>query len=261
MGRYDGYLIASDFDGTIARGGIISEENRAAISTFIKGGGRFCVASGRTPGFLTEKCSGLGLNAPVMALGGGVLADPESGEILYRRTLPKDACSALMHIVPVCTGISGISVIGRGEDFFGKSFAPGELTETDLNGMLPGAEIYKFLLVFDTEDHALRARDDCRALFGGGFLFERSWATGLEMLPENSGKGSALAALTDLLQPRAKRVIGIGDYENDISLLTAADEGIAVSNAAEEVKKAAGRVLKSDWSASMAELISLLPPL
>lgn len=261
MGRYDGYLIASDFDGTIAHGGIISEENRTAISAFIKGGGRFCVASGRTPGFLTERCFSLGLNAPVIALGGGVLADPASGEILFRRTLSKDAWNALLRIIPVCAGITSISIIGRVEDFFGHRFAPGELTKVYPAKAFPEGELYKFLLVFDTEDHALCARDDCRALFGRSFLFERSWATGLEMLPGNSGKGSTLAALIDFLQPQAKRVIGIGDYENDISLLTTADEGIAVSNATEEVKKAARSVLASDCSTSIAELISLLPPL
>ena len=49
MGKYTGKMIISDLDGTlIPRGGVISAENKAAIQTFVDGGGRFAIATGRT---------------------------------------------------------------------------------------------------------------------------------------------------------------------------------------------------------------------
>ena len=53
MGKYEGYLIATDFDGTFAGpGAVISRENSLAIRRFQAGGGLFTIASGRIPSFL-----------------------------------------------------------------------------------------------------------------------------------------------------------------------------------------------------------------
>ena len=50
MKRYENLLLVSDLDGTlIPRGGIISAENREAVQAFVDGGGRFAIATGRTP--------------------------------------------------------------------------------------------------------------------------------------------------------------------------------------------------------------------
>ena len=50
MGKYTGKMIISDLDGTlIPRGGVISQENRQAIEAFVAEGGRFAIATGRTP--------------------------------------------------------------------------------------------------------------------------------------------------------------------------------------------------------------------
>ena len=50
MSAYENTLIISDLDGTlIPRGGVISEENKEALQRFVAGGGRFAIATGRTP--------------------------------------------------------------------------------------------------------------------------------------------------------------------------------------------------------------------
>ena len=50
MGKYTGRMIISDLDGTlIPRGGVISAENKAAVKAFVEAGGRFAIATGRTP--------------------------------------------------------------------------------------------------------------------------------------------------------------------------------------------------------------------
>ena len=55
MGRYDGYLILADYDGTLAdRSGRVSPENVEAIRAFQQQGGFFTIASGR----FYQECSG-----------------------------------------------------------------------------------------------------------------------------------------------------------------------------------------------------------
>ena len=64
MGKFDGVLIASDYDNTIVytedslrgKGGIppVSPENRAAMEYFMAQGGTFCVSTGRALPFLPD---------------------------------------------------------------------------------------------------------------------------------------------------------------------------------------------------------------
>ena len=54
MGKYDGYLICSDFDGTIYIDQKISQENIDAIAYFQSEGGYFTFASGRNYEMFTE---------------------------------------------------------------------------------------------------------------------------------------------------------------------------------------------------------------
>ena len=54
MGKYDGILLMSDYDGTLAVNAKVSPENSAAIKKFQDNGGVFVLASGRAPSFLDE---------------------------------------------------------------------------------------------------------------------------------------------------------------------------------------------------------------
>ena len=54
MGKFDGILLLSDIDGTIAKEGIVSEENRAAVEYFKQNGGMFAYATGRLPNYIAS---------------------------------------------------------------------------------------------------------------------------------------------------------------------------------------------------------------
>ncbi|MBQ1272136.1 MAG: HAD hydrolase family protein, partial [Clostridia bacterium] len=64
MGRFDGILICSDVDGTLAEGKNIPEKNLEALRYFQSEGGLFTLATGRPAGY--ESVLGVPLNAPVI---------------------------------------------------------------------------------------------------------------------------------------------------------------------------------------------------
>ena len=68
----------------------------------------------------------------------------------------------------------------------------------------------------------------------------------LELFPSASGKGAAVRKLCEILNMDLCFSIAAGDAQNDISMIEAAGMGIAMANAAEEVKAAATTVTEWD---------------
>jgi hydroxymethylpyrimidine pyrophosphatase-like HAD family hydrolase len=113
--------------------------------------------------------------------------------------------------------------------------------------------LFKAVLINGHREAAERMRDTARETYAELYRFERSWPEGLEILPANGGKGYALGRIKALTG--AKRTIGIGDFENDVSLLTAADCGIAVANALPCVKQAADLVTVANGQHALRHVI------
>lgn len=261
MGKYDGYLICTDFDGTLAKEKVISEENRAAIREFIGEGGLFTIASGRSPEFLTEYAGDIKLNAPVMAINGGAIADPVSGKLLHRVMLDDGALTALCTLVRLLPATDAVDIVYRENGFTSRRFHAGtDLTPQEIL-TYTGKDIYKILLMYQTSEQAFASRHAAENLFGNKYIFQRSWPYGIEMLPADGGKGNAIGTIRALCGDKVKCVIGVGDYENDVPLVEAADIGYAVANAIDAVKNAADRVTVSDCETAIAEIIHSLPVL
>ena len=91
--------------------------------------------------------------------------------------------------------------------------------------------------------------------FGEEMQFYRSWNEGLEYVSLESGKGVAVDYLKKHLNGQIHTTIGVGDYENDITLLEYADIGYAVDNAIDCVKEAADRITVKNTEHAIAAVI------
>ncbi len=77
----------------------------------------------------------------------------------------------------------------------------------------------------------------------------------LEFLSPKSGKWPALEAVATEAKVAAEEIIAIGDDTNDIEMIRRAGLGIAMGNAAAEVKRAADRVVRSNAEGGVVEAI------
>jgi Cof subfamily protein (haloacid dehalogenase superfamily) len=68
----------------------------------------------------------------------------------------------------------------------------------------------------------------------------------LEIFPKETGKGSAVKRLCDILNIPIENSLAAGDEQNDISMIKAAACGIAMQNATAEVKAAADVITIAD---------------
>ena len=98
MGKFNGVLIASDFDNTLvftesALKGLepmpeLLPENREAIEYFMAEGGIFSIATGRAlPSFESVR-QGLPMNGPTILFNGAAIYDFQQKEYLYTAFLP-----------------------------------------------------------------------------------------------------------------------------------------------------------------------------
>ena len=95
MGKFDGILICSDWDGTLFTNGIIPERSAEAIRYFQSEGGLFTVCSGRNPEFLVEHVHLLMPNTYALCYNGALICNVETGEVLRCNFVTNEAFDAI----------------------------------------------------------------------------------------------------------------------------------------------------------------------
>lgn len=258
MRKFQGYLICTDCDGTLTyEAGKVSEENARAIRYFQQEGGLFTLATGRFPGHAYEFREKVQVNAPVVALNGTVLYDLENKRVLHEWTAEKKDCFRLFdYIHRNFPDVRELWVNYTYQDSV--SFKPAEHEAGDgaleaFFDRLPD-RLYK-CLSFQEPELTLRIQRDLKQRFGDRFRFDRSWPEGLEIQPAYSGKGIAVQYMKENLGADIHTTVGVGDYENDLTLLEYADIGYAVENAVGCVKEAANRITVSNQEHAIARII------
>ncbi len=253
MGIFDGILLCSDFDMTLAQNEIISPENRAAIRYFTENGGRFMIVSGRHPGFLRERIADLPVNAPLVGYNGALIVDYQTGETLYEGGRPDFAAfefirpfwekdKRLQRLIPH-------DLKRRAPRCTRKEYP----TTIDAVKKTCSVPLFNILCVSAPEDSVAVREMLNEAAAGTPFVAVRSWNAGTELICRADEKGEAALRLGQMTG--ARLLVTVGDYENDISMLKAADIGYAVGNAIPEVLAAADRVTVACKDHAIAAII------
>lgn len=255
MGKFSGYLLLSDLDDTFRCRGQGVVGNSEAIRYFTANGGKFSFATGRSVSYLKRKSLLDLVNAPACLYNGGYVYDYAAGQVLHN----------------VCVGYTLKEFLDATDE---KLFADAKTFISyggwDIVSGVPGAQLktqprrilntrpLKFVFVFSTEQAALVFRDYAAALdFLSDSYVSRSWDVGVEITASNATKGHALRFIKKHMG-NIHTAIGVGNYENDIPLLTYADLGVAVENASDCVKEVADLTVRSAADCGIAHLIELL---
>ena len=134
-------------------------------------------------------------------------------------------------------------------EFWG-TYTRGRFAPQYLYGMaglcaLKAQGVNKLLCMAQDEAKLERVRQELAAL--PGLDVTSSWSMNLELMPAGVDKGMAVAALAQRLGIGPVRVMALGDYDNDVSMLSYAGVSVAMANASEQARAAARyRTLSND---------------
>ncbi len=256
MGIFTGYLICSDFDGTLYIDGKLNQKDIDAIKYFQSEGGCFTYASGRECAtFLREPANANAVNAPIIGYNGAHIVSPDGETSIYRGGLTKEQAREVFSLLEGVTGMNRIEINGF-ENYAHHMFDETDSTATREEFLDSCALPYAKMLIRVFPENADKTYEMIKNRLGSIFNITRSWPIGIEINALPDSKGRAARKVKEMLG--CHTLICIGDYDNDIDMIKAADIGYAVGNATEALKEAADRITLPCRECAMATIIAEL---
>ena len=256
-------MICMDLDGTLLDPrGSVSATDACAVREAQEKGIVCAIASGRAEGNVILMLQDAGLVCPACALNGGLVLD-ERGAVLD--SCPMDPAIS----VRICDALAGekLKFVLLGEktictsekDFphhseakygermqkMGHSFTHGL---DELRSYAQEGTTYKYYLC-DMEQPG-RILEKLEGI--DGISVTRSGRQNIEIMPARVSKVRGIAVLCAYYGIGMDQVMCIGDEMNDLEMIQAAGVGVAMGNAAPEVREKADRVTTDNASGGVA---------
>ena len=264
MGKFDGVLLASDYDGTLYDSrGIITEQVRSAIRYFTENGGFFTVSTGRSKqGF--HAYSPDYINAPVLVANGAMAYDYAAGATVFSDGVGESDRPVFERIV---SRFPSMCVEFYTDDFRSFAVCPDERTVrhfavqdiawTELHDLsaLPFPVVK---IMVGAGERTLEVQDWLRGTDLGGVSFIPCTGHFVELHSRTAGKGCGLLRLADILGVPRAHAFAVGDGSNDVDMLEAAALGFVPAGGDPLALAVADRVVRSNDEGAVAHVIALL---
>jgi hydroxymethylpyrimidine pyrophosphatase-like HAD family hydrolase len=214
------HALACDYDGTLARNGVLAPETRAALTRLRGSGCHVLLVTGRRLDDLERVCPDLSIFDMVVAENGALAVRPGQGQ---PRLLGPEPPPALLERLRA----RGVTPLERGG-----------------------------VIVATTQPHEVEVVEAIREL---GLELQVIFNKGAVMvLPSGVNKASGLElALADLGLSRHE-VVGVGDGENDHAFLAHCQLSVAVADAVPSLAEAADVVTRGGAGDGVVELIGAM---
>lgn len=210
-------VLATDYDGTLAKDGEVDEKTIDALKRFLATGRRLLMITGRELPELLAIFPAPELFEWIVAENGALLYRPSTKET--KRLVDPPSAEFVQAL-----RVRGVTPLSVGEVILA-TYEPHESTVLDV--------IREFGL-------------DLQVIFNKGSVM---------VLPPGINKASGLHAALLEMKVSPHDVIGVGDAENDHAFLRLCEVSVAVSNALPAVKDTADFVTEADRGAGVVQLI------
>lgn len=261
--RFDGVLLASDFDGTfVPSTKTVQDDVKEALRYFISEGGLFTVCTGRTYlGF--HAYSPEYINAPVLLANGGMAYDYAQNKVVLERGIGEEGIGPISAVAAEFPDIAielypmhhaySMNFTEQSERHFtsqGIPFSviskPEEAPRPWIKAMLNGdSSAIQRVQMFLKEKYPQV-----------GFL--PTSGQFLEILAKGVDKGSSVLQLAEKLGIAEEHVYCAGDGYNDVEMLRVARKAFVPVNGDDEALKCADYLVRSSEDGCIANVIEIL---
>lgn len=211
------HVLATDYDGTLAHDGCVSNETIEALKRFVASGRRLILVSGRELPALKSVFSELQLFHWVVAENGGLLYEPSTDKEILIGNPPSNTLVETLRNRGVMSISVGQCVVATWSPF-------------------------ERIVLESIRDLGL----ELQIIFNKGAVM---------ILPAGVNKAFGLEKVLEIMKLSTKNTVGIGDAENDHSFLDVCEFSAAVSNALPSLKEAVDLVLPADHGKGVKSLI------
>lgn len=250
-------LLVLDLDGTLTNSKKeITPRNKEVLLQAQRQGVRLVLASGRPTYGIAPLADELQIDRYggfVLSYNGGEIIDWKTKEMLYANVLPDDIVPQLYDSAKQ----HGLAILSYDEADIVSEHPDNEYVrkEAFLNKMHIRASkdflsdirppLAKCLIVGEP-DKLAGVEAELAARMEGTISVYRSEPFFLELVPLGIDKAQSLSTLLDKLGLKREEMAAMGDGYNDLSMIRFAGLGIAMANAQEAVREAAGHVTLSN---------------
>lgn len=276
MFDFSHYLIVTDLDGTFfGKGARLVEENLTAMERFKAAGGHITAGTGRIPANIRKDipiCGEL-FNAPAVTANGAFIYDLAADVCLHSTPMDAEATLAAARLVEELNPNVGMRV-STGQYFLVNRNRLNDAILRDIGDpdtyageVLPlnewrteGASWYKMVFRGEYED-LLSVRPAVEAAFGDTFEYSNSSPRFFELQKKGCTKATGLRFVADRMAEALGHpvvTVAVGDQENDLPMLLAAEIAACPANAVEAVKSVCSMHLCHHDEGCIADLMKKL---
>lgn len=263
MGIFDGCVLLSDVDGTLLQSGHpIPPRNLQAIQRFIANGGKFAISTGRSVRAAEAVYRASGSNTALVCSNGAALYDFENEHYLYCMHLADSVKETVLPLIKQY-GCGAIVDCEWGSYILHANAQTAEhMQRVGLHypcasfGDLREKPWIKALLMADDEATADAMYAQAEKLPLAGAYFLRTQSTYIELTCAAADKAVGAAELKKVLG--ARQLFAIGDYDNDLHMLQAADVSATVCNAPDYIKNTVDHICGDPAAGAVADFIAIL---
>lgn len=251
-------LIASDMDGTLLNDtNEVTPAVRDAIKKAQDKGVYFTVSTGRPIQGIERYLDILDGDIPVISSNGALMITAHTRRILLRTEISHSAALDILKrgieegaVVAVWSG--ELLYSSKPDSDYSSFYKDLSNIDTLDISLLPDADVTKLIWLMTPE----RVIDLQKSYVPPkGVQSKSSGEYFLEFFSSDAGKDKALGVLAEHLGIDASETIAIGDNYNDMEMLRFAGLGVAMDNAADEVKKSADYITVSNNEDGVARVI------
>ena len=265
MGIFSGYLLVSDFDGTLTDSrGKIPERNIEAIRRFVSSGGYFTISTGRTKSGFHNFDEEL-INAPVILGNGAMAFDYKNNKIAFTNSITEKDMSVLNKMINEFENVGTefyrtddkVFVINKNEANI-RHFEGLKIQHyTECNEFTKESfPIVKVMVSAGEDARKLQEYFDVSDM--GSLKYIPTNGSFVEILSRNAGKGRALHQLADYLGTDKSKTFCAGDGSNDADMLGDEFFSFCPSSGEGFAKNAADKILCSSDEGVIADVIEYI---